>query len=260
MAVRSVKRPSQVVRPRPPRASTPAPKRNWRALVSRVLCALLALGLGLGLWQLLTSPTFRVSQVDVRGESLLSPAEIGQVTGVVGRSIFAVDRQQVARVVDELGIVRSVEVDLALPNTMTVNLVEYTPVYLWQTGPSAYLVDERGVVLGAAAAGTTLPSVRELETRLYARGDRLNLETLRYAAQLRALWPRALGEIPALELNGAGLTLNGGKWRADLGQPRDLQAKLLALSAVFELGGTARPAYVDLRLPERPFFRMAVAR
>ena len=265
VAIRSAKR-SQLARPRPPRPTSPAKAkeaaaRDWRDVAYRGFCAILALALSVALWQLLSSPAWRIVQVEVRGQSLLSREEISRAAGAVGLSVFAVDREAVARAVVALGVVRRVDVSLALPGTLGVQVVEYEPRYVWQTGPSAYLVDERGVVLGAAPAGTALPGLKEQETKLYRRGDRVDPQALNVAAQLRARWPATLGELPALELGRDGLVLNGGKWRADLGEPRDLEAKLLALSAIFTREGTtARPVYLDLRLPERPFMRLTEAR
>ena len=141
----------RATRPASPAKSSATAARDWRAFAYRGACLVLALGLSVGLWQLLTGPAWRVAQVEVRGQSLLSREEISQAAGAVGLSVFAVDREAVARAVERLGIVREVEVALALPNALAVRVVEYEPRYVWQTGPSAYLVDERGDRAGGGA-------------------------------------------------------------------------------------------------------------
>lgn len=227
-----------------------------RTLAYRLCYALVGIGLAAALWYLLGASTFRIERLDIKGNYLLSREEIAQASGALGVNAFSLDKRRVAAAITGLGVVQKVDVGLALPNALTIRVVEYQPRYVWMVGQQSYLVDERGVVLARVDAPPPLPGLKAVDGTSLRRGDTVNLEALKASARLRALWPSRLGERPALELAKAGLALNGGEWRADLGEAVDLEAKLLALAAVLDrLGPDSRPSYVDLRIPERPYFK-----
>ncbi|MCL4464724.1 MAG: FtsQ-type POTRA domain-containing protein [Chloroflexi bacterium] len=256
MAVRGANRQRAGARALPARPPRTRAARSLWAIAYRLCCLLFAVGLAGLLWQLLTAAAFRVDRVDVKGNYLLTRDEINQTAGVLGQNLLSLDRQQVARKVLGLGTVKSVEVRLSLPNAVSLLVEEYEPRYIWQVGEVPYLVDERGVVLAQAAAPAPLPGLKELDGKPRRRGERVNLEALQAAARLKNLWPTWLGAYPGMELSKGGLALNGGKWRADLGSGADLEAKVLALAAVFDKRGSDNlPSYIDVSLPERPYFK-----
>ncbi len=231
--------------------------RERRQGLYRLVCGLLALALLGLLYQLLNGPTFRVERVDVKGNYLVPREEVVRVAGVLGESIFAVDRQQTAAAVAALGTLREVEVALALPNVVAVSVLEYEPLYVWQAADHSYLVDERGVVLAAAESPPPLPTVREVAGKPRRAGERVDPAPLQAAARLVGLWPASLGKRPGFEYGPEGLTLLGEGWRADFGDGADLEAKLRALLAVVDYAKAAggELTYVDLRSVDRPYFK-----
>lgn len=208
-------------------------------------------------YQLLSSPAFRVTRVEVTGQNLLTYGEVVQAAGVLGQNVFSLDRRAVAEAVNTLGTLKSVEVSVALPNAVKITLVEHEPRFVWQAGANSFLVDERGVVLAEGGRQANLPAVREVTGAARKRGDRVNLAALQASAQLAAVWPARLGKPPACEYDQTGLTLAGDKWRAELGDGSDLEAKVMALAAVLDYAkAEGKPlSRVDLRLPERPYFK-----
>ena len=260
MAIRGARkqRPAVRVNPRREERDKAGERSGGRAAtLGRVACGVLAIGLAWLVYQLLNAPAFRVERVAVEGNSLLSREEITRAAGVLGQSIFGVDRRRVASAVAGLGILRRVDVAVALPNSVAIRVEEYAPRYVWQAGKANYLVDERGIVLASVDAAPPLPAVREVEGKARHRGDAVSLEVLQAVARLAASWPAALGERPAFEYGPAGLTAIGGAWRADFGEGDELAAKLLALEAVLRHVDAEGKnlSYVDLRVVDRPYFK-----
>lgn len=231
-------------------------ERNFWVLAYRLCCALLVVGLAFLLWQLLSVSALRIERLDIKGNYILTREEIAQASGALGMNAFSIDKRRVSAAIADLGIVQKVDVGLALPNSLTIRVVEYEPKYVWTVGQQSYLIDERGIVLSRVDTPPPLPGLKAIDGKSLRRGEAANLDALKVAAKLPALWPSRLGECPALELAQAGLTLNSGKWRVALGEGTDLEAKLLALAAVFDSQGAGtRPTFVDVRNPERPYFK-----
>jgi cell division septal protein FtsQ len=206
---------------------------------------------------LLTAPAFKVARVEATGQNLLSYSEIVQSSGVLGANVFTLDRRRVADAVSGLGTLRTVDVAVALPNVVRIAVVEYEPRYVWQAGAESYLVDERGVVLGAARGQPTLPAVREPDGAARKRGDRVPLGTLQVAARLASVWPSRLGQAPVSEYGPNGLVLVTKEWRAELGDGANLEAQVLALGAVLDQvkENDKEFSFVDLRSAERPYYK-----
>ncbi|MHB1004039.1 MAG: cell division protein FtsQ/DivIB [Chloroflexota bacterium] len=228
-----------------------------RGYLARGMYAALALALTAGIYTLLTASAFQVAKIEVVGQSALSRDEVAQAAGVQGKNVFTVDRRRVASAVAGLGTLRGVEVTVALPNAVKIRVEEYQPRYVWQAAQASYLVDERGIVLGVAGSAAALPTVREAEGKGRKRGDRLDLAALQAAGKLTHQWPASLGKAPACDYGPNGLSVTVGKWRADLGDGKDLEAKLLSLAAVVDYAGAAGQSlsYVDLRVADRPYFK-----
>jgi cell division septal protein FtsQ len=245
------------VRARTAEAPAEAKPSNRRAFLARLACGALAVAMVVALYGLLTAPVFKVARVEATGQNLLTYSEVVQASGVLGANVFTLDRRRVAEAVLGLGTLRSAEVAVALPNVVRIAVVEYEPRYVWLAGAESYLVDERGVVLGAARGQPTLPAVREPDGAARKRGDRVTLSALQAAARLATAWPSRLGEAPACEYGPNGLVLASKAWRAELGDGANLEAQVLALGAVLDEVKSADKefSFVDLRSAERPYYK-----
>jgi len=232
--------------------------RAWRLYAYRLACGAAALLLAGLLYQLLNAPALRVGRVEITGNRLLSREEIVQAAGVLGKSVFAVDKRQTAGAVAGLAALRKVEVAVALPDTVSISVAEYEPKYVWQAAGGSYLLDERGVVLAVGQTVAGLPTVLEVDGKPRRRGDVVDLAPLRAAAELAALWPARLGAVPVWEYGAGGLAVAGAEWRAELGDGNDLEAKVLALAAVVDHVNAAGKQldYVDVSYPDRPYYRV----
>lgn len=261
VAVKRVKKQTSVARAprgREPRAETRRRPVDRRLAFARAGYLLLALVFAVGLYQLLGSPALRVTHVEVAGNYLLSRDEIVQAAGVLNKNVFSIDKQRVADAVRRLGILRSVEVTTALPNAVTISVVENEPRYLWRTNEHDYLVDGDGVVLAKATGPSALPGLREVDGKARQRGDKVDLAALEAVARLETVWPERLGPSYACEYSSRGLTVVGDGWRAELGDAADIEAKVLSLTAIMDSVAESgdEVAFVDLRNAERPYFTL----
>jgi cell division protein FtsQ len=97
-------------------------------------------------WIVAFSPVLGVSTVVVHGTDVLTPAQVRAAAAVKhGTPLIRLDTGSVARRVEQLPEVKSAHVGTSFPNTVTIDVVERTPVgYL--AGSSGYtLVDGSGV-------------------------------------------------------------------------------------------------------------------
>ena len=237
-----------------------AARSRWSVVVGKLLglAALLAVS-GL-LYDAAASPTFRVHQVTVRGNRLLSADEVLTAAAVQGTNVFWLRRSEVAERVARLPATRSVEVQVALPDQVDVIVHERSPYVSWQAGDATYLVDRDGLVLGTQMPQQPLIVIRDQDAQPLQAGERVDPIALRTVAALSERLPAALGMAPAeydysrslgIEVQGPNGT------RVRFGSDELIEAKvatLVTLSAELARLGE-RPALVDVRFPSRPYYR-----
>src|SRR5436305_15322835 len=73
-----------------------------------------------------------------------------QHMGIQGQNIFLLDAGDLTTRIEALPMVDSVNVSKQLPNLVVINVVERTPVILWQTQHGTFSVDNKGVVIAPA--------------------------------------------------------------------------------------------------------------
>ncbi len=112
----------------------------------RLLSFAISLTLGVALYLAWTLPMFRVTVAQVTGNQRITTDEINTVLDSAGKPIFTIlpsELEQQIRVnYPELA---SVEVTLALPNSVSVNVTERQPLVLWQENGAYTWLDENGV-------------------------------------------------------------------------------------------------------------------
>ncbi|NJP06159.1 MAG: FtsQ-type POTRA domain-containing protein, partial [Chloroflexaceae bacterium] len=210
------------------------------------------------LGHLLTSPAFGVWQVDVEGNSLLTDADVLNLTGVHGRPVWFVDTEAVAQHVRQSAYVEQAHVQVSLPDRATITIVERRPEVRWQTGGVQYLVDGSGKVIDSAddqADADTLVIVAQPEMRLQPN-DQLDRKTLELARALALRLPTELQLTPAVIGWDAGLGVyirTATDQTVVFGQPEDLDRKLAIFGSLLADQTTFR--YLDLRSAD-PFYQL----
>ncbi len=282
----------------PQQQHTPVPVRSGQLRRRRgFLWKILGLFTGLTLLALactyaLTSPAFRVEQVNVVGTHNDALARQIQQMGMQGQNIFSIDVTGLTERIDALPMVASASLQKQWPNQLVVTVQPRVPVLLWQTKYGTFSVDGQGVVIALASAtpgADQLMTVKDLSTYKGAGktpaaqriqpGDRLNVADIAFAAQVFRLLPQLTG-ISAFTLlydDTASTTLNEGQgnlasagafevesqagWVAYLGGSNDanpLYNRLVELQQILALAQRQQLnlATVDVRYGLRPVYTL----
>jgi hypothetical protein len=155
----------RVIKPLPKRhVSSPVPVRSGRKARSgfwgRLLGFFAVLVIGVvGVIFALTSSTFRVEQVNVVGTSNTALIKSIEHMGMQGQNVFLLNTAAFTALIAGIPLVASVSVGKQLPNSLTVTIVERTPVLLWQTKQGTYSVDKTGMVIAPASETTGADSL-----------------------------------------------------------------------------------------------------
>ncbi|MDQ6671168.1 MAG: FtsQ-type POTRA domain-containing protein [Chloroflexota bacterium] len=246
---------------------------NWA--LGRALAMALLVGAAWVVYDSASSDRFQVRSVRVLGTVLLSRAEIEKVAAVTGANVFWVDRAQVAARLRAVPLVQSAEVNVVLPGTVEVTIVERQPAAFWQSGGESYLVDRQGTILkpvdsdtqqARACAGqpcdprlAPMPVVAQVDGPPLVAGSQVDASALAASARLAALLPRVGVEPLGFEWSldtGLEVPTRDG-WRARFDDQASVDEQVASLRAIrAELARTRAPAaLIDLRFLDRPYLR-----
>src|SRR3984893_16408092 len=166
------------------RRTAPAPARpvttgrGWIWAAAQI--ALLA-GEVFALLFLLAQPAFRPRHVEVVGTRHLT----------ADRSIFLLNQTDLAKRLQALPWVRAASVSLALPDRVSVRVIEWTPSAVLQIGETTYYLNDLGEVLDPAAEAGSLTVINRPGFGPANDGQHaLGSELLPMLVQLRAGFPR----------------------------------------------------------------------
>ncbi|KGK90416.1 cell division protein FtsQ [Desulfosporosinus sp. HMP52] len=207
-------------------------KMNTSFLYIAVLTILLSLGLAL----FLRSNAFAIQHVSVQGLSLISESEILKLTdGIQGQNLLLFDRKALQYKISLHPLIKDVQFQRNLPQTLVVQVTERTPVALVVVPKGVLEVDSEGTFLRRleswpkndypVISGIELPDTvgpgQNLENSLLKAG--LNL--------LKQAPPELVTQIGELHVNAIEqitLFLTSGV-EVRLGQANEWKDKLMAL-------------------------------
>lgn len=224
-----------------------------------------------------TERDFYLTTVPVSGTVSIPAGEIVAASGLGGAHIFAADPTEAARRIAELPGVVSSKVTLAWPNEVMIEIVEDTPIAIWQEGAQQYwitrylqLIPARTPAIGLLTIEYEAPPTPpaeddELELELVGEGETavspnaaigfISEDVLLGALQLRQLRPN----IDKLYYRPAsGLSYEDGRgWRAYFGTGTDMNQKLSVYETIVAdlLARQIQPAYVSVSNQEKPYYR-----
>jgi hypothetical protein len=254
---------------------------SWGWLRALVFSARwLSLGLlGLTLFALYlaaTEPAFYLNTVPVNGTISIPPGEIVAASGLGGAHVFAADPSEAAQRVAELPGVVSSKVTLAWPNEVMIEIVEDTPIAIWQEGTQQYwitrylqLIPARTPAIGLLTIEYEAPPTPLAEEdemgEMVVEGETavspnaaigfVPEDVLLGALQLRQLRPN----IDKLYYRPAsGLSYEDGRgWRAYFGVGTDMNQKLVVYETIVAdlLTRQIQPAYISVSNQEKPYYR-----
>ncbi len=234
-----------------------------RKRLHRLVAVLVVVGVLMIGGSLFVSPVLDVDHIEVIGTDHLSVEDVVAASGVeFGQPMVAVDRGNVARLVEEVPWVRQAKVTRTWPGTVTIEVRERTAVAsVVGIDDQQYLVDRAGRVLGSDAMSTTpVPTLYGVGTPSEA-GTVLSGEAasgaLTLAVTLPAATPSGMGVFAIERLDTGRLTgtlaLPDGSLATVLfGADADLEAKVVAFSTVLGSVDPTGLAVVDVSVPSAP--------
>ena len=254
--------PSVVKRPQlalaPAQALRPALRRPSSRAVTAAAAALAALGL----FYLAAreTPLFAVRELEITGAPPPVRAEVERsARRYLGKSLVALDGDELRRRLTALPSVRSLRYDRAFPHTLRLVVVPEVAGAVVRSGATSWLVSERGRVLRALKAGeaSAFPRIWVPAGAGLAPGGLLRTRQARLAlaavVQLPAGFPVAIRAARASEGQITLVSRSGMEIR--LGDRSAVALKLAVAARVLRrLTAAERSslAYLDLTVPDHP--------
>ena len=249
-------RPSSVRRIR--LALTPAPG-HWPGVISRLAAAAVLALAGWIMYAVFKSPNFYVYDVEVLGNATVAAEEVYAASDLEGLSISWVDPAAVARRVERLPDVRSVQVDIRLPARVIITVEERAPEIVWQTGEARWWVDGEGIAF--PPHDDLLPDALKIidtDAQPVTAGQALDPSVMEAAQSLRRLLP----DLPVMHYSrSTGISFTTGEgWPVYVGDGQNMDAKLTILVVLRKdlLARGVTPEFIDVRFEEKPFYKQAV--
>jgi cell division protein FtsQ len=200
---------------------------------------------------------FRIATVAISGARLVDVAALRGELAVIGERIWLVNPQQVLDIVYRSPYVEAADLQLQLPDTALIRIVERQPDVRWVSNGTEYLVDAAGLVIGPAQTPAELGTLVIVDSSNLPVEPRsaLDNDALALARELALRLPADYGLFPA-EIGwdiGLGVFVRMGDGRVIVfGQQRELERKLAVL-AYLQSDGTPY-TFLDLR-PANPYYR-----
>lgn len=224
--------------------------------------------LGAALYCAFELPEFRVGQAQVTGNQILSAEEIGSALNATGQPVFLlVPSQLETRLRLNYPELSSAHVTVALPNLLSVQVVERKPVIRWEQGSGYAWVSEDGIAFRPRGELTGLISVNALAappTDGNTSSDPLTPAPFISSEMVRAIQGLA-GHVPPgmtiLYDASFGFGWNDPRgWRVYFGtKASDVELKMRVYEAMVNslTQRGIRPAVINVTYPTAPYYRMS---
>ncbi|MBK8985103.1 MAG: FtsQ-type POTRA domain-containing protein [Chloroflexi bacterium] len=282
---------------RPPRIAAPAVpptarhrrRRNRRQATTLPLQGLkgfvfsarwLSLGLLLftvfALYLAATEEQFYLTTIPVTGTISIPPAEVVAASGLGGAHVFAADPNEAAARIAQLPGVVASKVTLSWPNQVEIEIVEDTPIAVWQEGGQQFWITKRYELIPARTPAIGLLTI-EYEAPPTPSADSLSLDEMEGTGETAVSPHAAIGFIPndvllgALQLRqlrpnidklyyrpASGLSYQDGRgWRAYFGTGTDMNQKLAVYETIVAdlQVRQIQPAYVSVSNQAKPYYK-----
>jgi cell division septal protein FtsQ len=237
-------------------------------LGKRLPSFLLVALLGVALYFAFNAPQLQVAQAQVTGNQMLPPEEINAALDIAGQPAFLLVPSKLER---QLRLtfpeITYAKVDVALPNFVSVNVIERKPVIRWEQGASFTWISEDGVAFRPRGEAPGLISVLALSappTEGNISPDSLTPAPFISSDMVRAIKGLANHVPPgAVVLYDAsfGLGWNDPRgWKVYFGtNASDVELKMRVyesmVNSLAERG--IRPALINVTYPTAPYYRMS---
>jgi cell division septal protein FtsQ len=162
------------------------------------------------IYGLTAGSAFGMSRVDVEGATITGSATITDRLALAnGQNLFDIATEPLEVSLREIPAVAAADVSIALPDRVSVSIVERRPIVVWRVGERRLLVDERGLLFADVASSAAVPAIDALPVVTDSRAASADLAVaktldpvdLDAAFRLASLTPAQVGS------SAAGLTV-----------------------------------------------------
>jgi cell division protein FtsQ len=194
---------------------------------ARWLTFLLLIGFLTAAYFMLKGSTFRVHQAVIHGLHFMNEAQVRSIAQVDGTPVFSVDPSKVVERLMVYPEISEVDVSVAWPNEVVIDVVERNPMIAWDDGGRRWWLCDDGVAFLEREELPGLIQVISVEPVLQIQDDPLaqviNPLVLQSAIMLNTLLPEA-GQLRYDNQSGWILEDNRG-WLVHFGAAGDMSEK-----------------------------------
>ncbi|MDE3112470.1 MAG: FtsQ-type POTRA domain-containing protein [Chloroflexota bacterium] len=207
------------------------------------------------------APLQPIAAVEVAGAHHLTTAQTVAASGLSGTPVFRASAAAARAALLRAPAVRDARVELRLPDSAAITLVEREAAARWVVGATEWFIDGGGVLF-ASADPSAAPALRVRDERSASRaaGDRIDPALAAAAIRLAKIGPgelRADAVAPSVRIepgpNGIVLA-SGAGWEIRFGTADRIEDKLAAALRFLRDRSDRRLEYVDVRNPDRIVF------
>ena len=267
-ARKNARRRFQIALPHLPRAnarsiSIPRPQFGWRFL-SFIFVAVF----GFALYFAFNLPELRVAEAKLSGNQILTQAEMNSILNIAGQPIFTLTPSDLeTRLRLNYPELASVQVTVALPNLVSVNVTERQPIIRWEQGGGYTWISADGIAFRPRGELVGLiPVVALSAPSVEGSGSADPLTPAPFISAemvqaLKGLVTHVPPGTPILYEKGFGFGWNDPRgWRVHFGtSANDVELKMRVyesmVSSLAQRG--IRPALINVMYPTAPYYRMS---
>jgi cell division septal protein FtsQ len=235
-----------------------------RRLPSFLVVALLAAAI----YFAFNTPQLRVTQAQVIGNQMLTPAEINAALNITGQPTFLLippDLEKRLRL--EFPELAAARVSVELPNTVSIQVVERRPVIRWEQGDGYTWVSEEGIAFRPHGDMPGLISVMALSAppvEGIVSSDPLTpapFLSLELVKAIKGLAARVPPGVPIIYEESFGLGWNDPRgWKVYFGTTgADVELKMRVyesmIASLTQRG--IQPALINVTYPTAPYYRLS---
>ncbi len=199
---------------------------------------------------LLTSPHFRISEVNFEGPDSLKKKTLDSLSRMeLGKNIFRVDLGEIRRRLQSYPQVKEVVVSRKFPRRVEIKVKEREAIALARSDGKVYSLDNEGFVISRGSLSRSLPLVTGLGQGEMTPGERLEGAKIAMALEVLETFSASGLSISGIELGGRGPVVRIGKVKVFLAKEADRGKELKELRAVLSDLRTRgeKTEYIDLR-------------